>query len=301
MSTLHIISETSVLHAVAMSLKGIPSVAELNSEQRLLKHHYNTGLQELIKHTLDHPESGMYDHNVLRSQLVGIQQALLTHGVTVITIEPKTEEAILQFFMRDIGFVIGDRFYIARPWQYFRQQELPAIGELAHTFPIENVYHCEEEKAKIEGGDIIVQGTTVYIGITRQTNTQGALWLKKHLPAHYNVIEIPCNDTVLHLDCRFNIIDEHTCVLDTRGLRPEGIEKITQQFSTVIEVSKEEQVYIATNFLMLAPEKALIDERCVNLIKTLEQRHITCHTLPMDEITKLWGNVRCCVMPLARK
>ena len=58
---------------------------------------------------------------------------------------------------------------------------------------------------KIEGGDVIIDRHTVFVGISSRTSMDAVRKLTKNLPDH-EVIPIPFNEKYLHLDCVFNIL-----------------------------------------------------------------------------------------------
>jgi N-dimethylarginine dimethylaminohydrolase len=114
-----------------------------------------------------------------------------------------------QMFCRDIGFAVGDHFFIANMRKKNRQVEIEAIQYLVDQF--EKV-HIPPADAIIEGGDIIVWKQYVFVGLGDRTNEAGITFLKQMLAGEKEVIPIKIKATddpktnVLHLDCAFQPI-----------------------------------------------------------------------------------------------
>ncbi|NND70971.1 MAG: hypothetical protein HKN43_05275, partial [Rhodothermales bacterium] len=127
---------------------------------------------------IHHPESGIWQVKRLQQQIACFHKTLREHGVELITSD-NVEDAWLQFFIRDLGFVIGDTFFVANPAGKVRSLEIQSLERIRARFS-----KCIElTTSTIEGGDIFVHQDKVFIGLGRRTSEAAVDELRKHTEA----------------------------------------------------------------------------------------------------------------------
>ncbi|MBS4203377.1 dimethylarginine dimethylaminohydrolase family protein [Lederbergia citrea] len=221
-------------------------------------------------------------------------EALRNHGVDVILLTP-LQKYPEQVFTRDIGFTIGRTLFVAEMASEIRQGEENVLKERLES---QKVPFLDLTKGSIEGGDVIVDRNTIYVGMSSRTNEQAVNQLKKVLPT-YTIETIPFDEKYLHLDCVFNILSPEEALFFPNAFDKETIDMLESRFN-LIEVTEEEQFTLGTNVLSIGNKKvfSLPVNRQVN--SQLKARGYNVIEIDFSEIIKSGGSFRCCTLPVLR-
>ncbi|SDX97336.1 N-Dimethylarginine dimethylaminohydrolase [Evansella caseinilytica] len=220
---------------------------------------------------------------------------LTQHGVEVILL-PIKEQFPEQVFTRDIGFTLGQTIFVAEMAHGAR------IGEediLKSWLEEQEISYYNLIGDKIEGGDVLINGHQIFIGLSNRTN-QNAIDHLQRLLHEYEVITVPFLEKYLHLDCVFNIISESEALFF-----PEAFDRkeknILARYFDLIEVNEKEQFTLGTNVLSIGNKKifSLPVNREVN--QQLRIRGYEVIEVDITEIIKSGGAFRCCTLPLVRE
>lgn len=224
--------------------------------------------------------------------------AMESQGITVHTPQPCNVSD--QLTPRDIGFVIGDTFFVANMAKKSRKQEWYGIKHLIDQFA--NVVYVPDDLV-IEGGDIVVDKNQVFVGISQRTTIEGYEWLKSQLPQDLSCTPILLKsleegEDCLHLDCVFVPVGSNHALI-----YPDGIKEIPPQLNQYhwLEVTRDEQIALATNVLSLSPTIVISRDIATRVNALLEGIGITVIPLVFNEAPKTGGSFRCCTLPLNRK
>lgn len=251
-----------------------------------------------------HKENGSYPTETeLCREIATFEKVLKDQGIQVY--RPETLKGVDQIFTRDIGFVIEDKFVVANMLESVRQIELPAIQYLLDQIAPENILRAPAA-ARVEGGDVILHGDHIFVGISLRTNRAGYEFLRRAFP-HKQVHAIPLvtsddpDEHVLHLDCTFQPVGKSHAIIYHEGFK-EKPEILHQLFPTVklIEVSLDEKTRMFPNIFSLAPDKVVVERSFTALKTALEQRGFTVFEVDYTETSKLSGLLRCSTLPLRR-
>ncbi|GEN55438.1 dimethylarginine dimethylaminohydrolase family protein [Halobacillus faecis] len=251
-------------------------------------------IAEIINETQKH-----YQH-----QNINVKKALQQHKHFVSILEDHEIEVIQlpsqpnlyeQVFTRDIGFTIHHRLFISTMSEKVRKEETDVLRSWARQ---NNIKIEEELLSSIEGGDVVVDGTRVWVGETQRTSRQAIRELQSRLPDH-QVIPVPLRRDILHLDCVFNMIDESTVILYPPAFTKNSLKAITARYK-VIEVTEQEQFTMGPNVLSIGNRKVISLPHNESLNAQLKGNGF--HVIPVDlsEIIKSGGSFRCCTLPLKR-
>ncbi|MBI5414506.1 hypothetical protein HZA38_03240 [Candidatus Peregrinibacteria bacterium] len=207
-----------------------------------------------------------------------------------------------QFTPRDIGFVIGNKFFRSSMAKESRKNEWHGIGELIKNF--NRVIHVPDSIV-IEGGDIIVDKGYVFVGISQRTTMLGFEWLKSQLQgSDFQTIPVPLKslsdgEDCLHLDCAFVPVGRRHALI-----YPDGFQTIRREIIENyhwIEVTKKEQMELGTNVLSLSPVCVITRDIAKRINRILNDLGLEVIPLEFDEAPKTGGSFRCCTLPLIRK
>ncbi|ALS79961.1 dimethylarginine dimethylaminohydrolase family protein [Planococcus kocurii] len=221
-------------------------------------------------------------------------QALLDRGVQTDLIEP-AENYPEQVFTRDIGFTIGDSVFISEMASEIRQGEEQELRKWMQT---RDVNFKNLTGHRIEGGDVIIDRDTVFVGISSRTSKKAIGDLQRELP-DFKVLPISFNEKYLHLDCVFNILSPTEALIFPEALDRATVEMLAERY-TLIRVNEKEQFALGTNVLSIGNRQVFSQPQNTQVNKQLTSRGFHVIEVDYSEIIKSGGAFRCCTMPLIR-
>ncbi|WP_067726319.1 dimethylarginine dimethylaminohydrolase family protein [Oceanobacillus damuensis] len=219
---------------------------------------------------------------------------LQSEGSHVISLEAK-KQLNEQVFTRDIGFTIGDRFFVSFMKKDIRRQEESVLTDWLEN---KQIPYYKFATPSIEGGDVLVDNNKVWIGQSDRTSPTAIDLLEKELPDH-TVTPIFMRKDILHLDCIFNVISEDTALIYSPAM-DEGSYKLLKASYNLIEVTEDEQFQMGPNVLPIGNKKLISLPENKRLNHELTQAGFTVIEVPFSEIIKSGGSYRCCTLPLIR-
>jgi N-dimethylarginine dimethylaminohydrolase len=235
---------------------------------------------------------------------IHIKRALEQHREFVRTLEDHEIEVVLlpyhkkypeQVFTRDIGFTLGQTIFVAKMAHDVR------IGEedvLKQWLDDEEMSYFNLAEDRIEGGDVIIDGETIYVGLSNRTHQEAVEHLQGLL-IQYDVKAIPFKEKYLHLDCVFNVISPDTALIYRPALTEEDIDLFSSRYE-LIEVSEDEQFTLGTNVLSIGNKKILSLPINKQVNQNLRNRGFEVIEVDISEIIKSGGSFRCCTLPILR-
>jgi N-dimethylarginine dimethylaminohydrolase len=236
---------------------------------------------------------------------IHIEKALIQHETFVKTLEQHGVEVILlpyhkrypeQVFTRDIGFTLGQTVFVAKMANNVRIGEEEQLKEWLEEEEI-SFFNLAEDL--IEGGDVIIDRDTIFIGISKRTNEKAIRHLQSILTP-FTIITIPINNKYLHLDCVFNVVSPNVAIVYPPALTKNDLEVIHARYECIV-VPEKEQVTLGTNVLGIGNKRiiSLPQNKVVN--KELRKRGFEVIEVDVSEIIKSGGAFRCCTLPILRK
>ncbi|MGA4720928.1 dimethylarginine dimethylaminohydrolase family protein [Fictibacillus nanhaiensis] len=252
-------------------------------------------IDEIINETQRHFAKDNINMKRAMKQHQHFVDTMKANGVDVYKL-PAMEKFPEQVFTRDIGFTIGETVFVSRMGSNIRDGEEKVLRNwlLEHQINLSLI-----EGDRIEGGDVIVHGDTVYIGVSGRTSEETIQELQSQLP-HMNVVPVPFDPIYLHLDCVFNILSEKDALIYKHAFEEKDYQMLASKFN-VIEVEKEEQFTMGTNVLSIGNKKVLSLPVNKNVNAALRERGYEVLEVDISEIIKSGGSFRCCSMPLYRE
>lgn len=201
-----------------------------------------------------------------------------------------------QVFTRDIGFTIDDTVFISSMARDIRKKEIRILEDFLNK---QNIPYIALKEPSIEGGDVVIHGDTIYIGISERTTRKAIAELQSYLKDK-EVIPLPLREDILHLDCAFNIISEDEALIYSPAFKSEDVKRLSGRFS-LIETPEEEQLTLATNVVSIGNNTiiSLPENKQTNLV--LREKGYNVIENNFSEIIKSGGSFRCCTMPILRE
>ncbi len=239
-------------------------------------------------------DEGIHIEKALEQHREFVHQ-LNEHGVETILL-PYHKKYPEQVFTRDIGFTLGQTLFVAQMAHDVRQGEEKVLKVWLED---EEISYYDLIGDKIEGGDVIIDRDTIYIGLSNRTN-EDAVRHVESLLTNFDVKAIPFKETYLHLDCVFNVLSPEVALIYPEALTKEDIEYFSSKYE-LIEVSKEEQFTLGTNVLSIGNNKvfSLPNNKKVN--EQMRAKGFEVLEVEYDEIIKSGGSFRCSTLPILRE
>lgn len=153
-----------------------------------------------------HPVDPPLDPERAAAQHAGYVRALEAGGYEVVAIPP-APDAPDSPFVEDAAVLIGERVLVTRPGHPARRAETAGVAVvLGERFPLQSV----EAPATIDGGDVLVVGRRVLVGLSGRTNREGVEAVAAiAIPQGFEVAAVPVG-AVLHLKSGLSAIDDRT-------------------------------------------------------------------------------------------
>ena len=225
-------------------------------------------------------------------------KVLEQYGVDVVWAD-RREDCTNQVNTRDVAFVVGDTFVVSPMRKRERRNEHYALETLINSFSNEDKV-LRPQMGYIEGGDIILDETTMYVGISQRTNDEGLKWLVDAFSGDFDVIPVYLNEGYLHLDCVFNLLSSSDALVLKPGIREDSLQMLTAKYN-VAYACPDEQINLPTNVFSVNPTTVIADKRNVVTNSLLRTQGKNVIELEYSESSKIGGSFRCSTCPLRRE
>jgi len=223
-------------------------------------------------------------------------ETLARRGVDIHWVE-RRDDSPEQVFTRDVALVIHDTFVVCALKEPIRRNEpkalAPVLGALEGPA-------FEVTDGVVEGGDIVLDGHTLYVGRSIRTNPEGIRWLQEHFGDRFEIVPLYLRPPYLHLDVVFNLVGNGLALVYPPALEEPSLQTLRQRHR-LVPVTAEEQFELATNVLSLSPETVISDARQHRVNALLRQHGLDVVELEYNEVIKLGGSFRCSTCPLVRE
>ena len=251
----------------------------------------------------------------LIKELDSYKKALEINGVDVYELDSVPN--CNQIFARDIGFVIGDYFFISNILP-LRQKEINGLNSMIKKIDNSKIVKLNKN-IHIEGGDIILDNDYIFVGyynkddyekqITARTNLNAVKFLqKKFTNKKVKAFELrksiaDPSKNALHLDCCFQPLGDSLAVISRDGFSNlKDYEWLIKYYGkeNVLDLNKKEMSLMMCNFLSISKNKVISDIRFTKLNSWLKSKKIKTIEINFKEVSKQGGLFRCATLPLER-
>lgn len=151
-----------------------------------------------------------------RRQHAEYQHILTRHGYEVIELAeaPELPDSV---FVEDTALVLAECAVITRPGAASRRPEVPAVRTALAPF---RELHEVREPGTLDGGDVLVLGRRIFVGLSTRTNREGVEQLREIAGGFgYEVVAVPI-DGALHLKSAVTAVADDLIVIDAKALDP---------------------------------------------------------------------------------
>lgn len=239
----------------------------------------NCELTHLEREVISHPRA-VEQHGIY-------ENALISAGCTIQRLPPLPDLPD-SVFVEDTAVVLRKVAIITRPGAESRRPEVTSVAEalrpqISLTFI--------EPPGTLDGGDVLMIGSTIYVGDSSRTNADGIRQLAEIASAHGYVVKPVTVSGCLHLKSAVTAVGDDAVLLNPalvdasvfRGLRHIAVDRSEPFAANALLVG--ENVIFPTNY----PETR----------RLLERGGIDVLAIDADELQKAEGAVTCCSILLS--
>ncbi len=232
-------------------------------------------------------------------------------------LRPKNIENLNQIFARDIGFVVGNSFFVPNIIAN-REEESKAILHILDQIDESDIVRMPSQ-TRTEGGDVMVHNDYVFVGYSKEedfntytvarTNQAALDFLKENIKAK-KVIGFELNksdqdpyDNALHLDCCFQPVGQNHAIVHQEGFKnKEDINLLKEIFGqeNLIFVNKKEMFEMYSNVFSISEKVVVSEKSFTSLNNKLRSLGILVEEVSYSEIAKMEGLLRCSTLPIER-
>lgn len=222
------------------------------------------------------------DVETARTQHHAYVAALKNLGCNVIELPPEADLPD-SVFVEDTAFILPEVAVITRPGADSRKPETESI--IRALSPYINLVHVQEP-ATVDGGDVLVLGKKIYIGMSTRSNPEAIDQLNDLLCEYgYTVIGVQLHDC-LHLKSAVSRVDDKTLLINEAW-----VDTIPFRDFDLIEVDPSESY--AANCLPMG-DSIIFPTAFPKTRAKLEERGYKVIAVDVSELAKAEGAVTCC-------
>ena len=206
---------------------------------------------------------------------------------------------------RDSAFVINDTFVVANLAKEVRQIETPFIQDFAGNKIEQGKYITMPSDVIAEGGDIIVDGNTIYVGQGGERTNQAAFnFLQETFGDMFEVVPIyittdMTGQPILHLDCVFNPLSPNLALVYRDGISPESLKFLERRYQ-LIDVMGPEQLNLGANFFTIGGNRTIGVKHNDRLNNIVSRHGFDVYPADIPLSVNKGGGVRCMTCPITR-
>lgn len=223
-----------------------------------------------------------------REQHRAYERALIAAGGVVERLE-SDESMPDSVFVEDVAIVLDELAVITRPGAASRRHETAAVADaLAEYRSLATI----EAPATIDGGDVLVVGRDVFVGLSSRTNNAAVQQMRAILgPRGYAVHAVKVRGC-LHLKSAVTALDDGTLLVNRAWIDGKPFDRFS-----LVDVDPAEPA--AANALRL-PDRVVFPSAFPRTAERLAARGFRLEVVDASELAKAEGAVTCCsliVMP----
>lgn len=235
---------------------------------------------------LTHLERAPIDLQIARAQHQQYKSALKAIGCKVISL-PELPQFPDSVFVEDTAVILDEVAIITNPGAVSRQPEIDSIVEVLQQY---RKLIRIESPATVDGGDVLVVGKKIYVGLSSRSNNEAVEQMQSSLKDFgYKVIGVEIMGC-LHLKSAVTAISAEMLLIN-----PNWVDKNLFAEMKFIEVDENEPS--AANGLLIG-DAVIYPTAFPKTQRKLEENGIKLILVDADELAKAEGAVTCCSLIL---
>lgn len=222
------------------------------------------------------------DLDIARTQHRGYVDALKQLGCDVLEL-PAEADLPDSVFVEDTAFILPETAVITRPGADSRKSETESIAQAIS--PHTKLLYLQEP-ATLDGGDVLIVGKNIFIGLSTRSNEEAIRQLNNLLKEYgYSVTGVQLHDC-LHLKSAVTRVDDKSLLINTNWVD-------TEPFANYVLIEVDHSESYAANCLPIG-DSIIFPASFPKTRAKLEERGYNIISVEMDELAKAEGAVTCC-------
>jgi len=236
----------------------------------------------IVRCTLTHVPRQAIDLDRARRQHRAYEAALTGLGCTVRRLPPEPElpDAV---FVEDTAVVLDELAVLTRPGAASRRSEVPSVAEA--LAPHRTCVRIEPP-GTLDGGDVLVIGRDVHVGLSSRSNAEGIAQLRRLLEPHGYRVRTVFVTGCLHLKSAVTQVGPELVLLNPARVDPEA-------FPTLRSISIDPGEPFAANALRVG-NTVLYPLEHPRTAERLQSVGVEPRSVETSELAKAEGGVTCC-------
>jgi dimethylargininase len=236
---------------------------------------------------ITHIDRSSIDLEIAQKQYKEYVQALKELGCEVIEL-PAEADLPDSVFVEDTAFILSEVAVITRPGADSRKPETESIARVLQTY---RDLQYIEEPATVDGGDVLVLGKEIFVGLSTRSNQAAIDQINAMLAGFgYHAQGVELHDC-LHLKSAVTRVDANTLLIN-----PQWVDARCFAGFELIDVDLSEA--FAANCLPVNG-KIIFPMAFPKTRTKLEARGYQVRAVQVDELAKAEGAVTCCSLIIA--
>ena len=222
------------------------------------------------------------DVDLARAQHRDYEQAITEAGCRIERL-PSGPDMPDSVFVEDVAIVFDELAILTRPGAESRRVEVPALAQaLERHRPL----HFIVPPGTMDGGDVLVAGRRVFVGLSTRTNADAVAQMRQTLAPHgYTVCAVMVRGC-LHLKSAVTAVAEATLLVNPRWIGREVLSGFR-----FVDVDPSEPM--AANALRVG-DAVIYPDAFPRTAERLARRGLNVRTVDASEVAKAEGAVTCC-------
>ncbi len=203
-----------------------------------------------------------------------------------------------QHATRDAGVVIGDTIVVSSLKDETRRLESQIVEPVFQRYGLRVL---TPDQGFVEGGDLVVDGRRLWVGLGGRTDARGADFLHRTFGRDYDVIPLHFGARYTHLDTILGVLGAGRAIVYEPAFEADSLRRLKEVYSAVISLTDREQTNAGANVLCLGPTKLVSIAENTGVNERLTQLGFEVIAVPFSEVIKSGGSVRCDTLPIERE
>jgi dimethylargininase len=210
------------------------------------------------------------------------EAALRSLGATVVRApeEPALPDAV---FVEDTAIALDEVAVMTRPGALTRRPEVESMAAVLSRYkPLSRI----QAPGTLDGGDVLVVGRKIYVGLSSRTNQEGIAQLDTHLSEWgYEVIPVPVTGC-LHLKSAVTQVAHNLLLINDHWVSPECFGSMGMVTVAPGEPDAANALLIGASVIYPTHHPATAER--------LDRAGVRVVPVPCGELAKAEGGVTCC-------
>ena len=210
------------------------------------------------------------------------EETLRSCGATIVhaPAEPALPDAV---FVEDTALVFAETAVMTRPGAPVRRREVESMANVLSAY---RPLFVIQPPGTLDGGDVMVVGQKIYVGLSSRTNHEGFAQLDTHLSEWgYEVIPVPLTGC-LHLKSAVTQVADNLLLINDRWVSPECFGSMGMVTVAPGEPDAANALLIGASVIYPTHHPATAER--------LDRAGVRVVSVPCGELAKAEGGVTCC-------